>query len=137
MDLQLNIITPEKIVVSEAANSIVLPTEAGEINVLPGHIPLLTILVTGEIKIEKDSGIDFIAVDKGFVKIEENVVSVLTEAAIDIKDIDLANIADAETRAQKALEEARNNPTFDPIEIERLEAVTRFAINQKLIKSRH
>jgi len=137
MNLQLKIITPEKIVVSESANSIVIPTEDGEINVLPGHIPLLTILIPGEIKIEKDSGVDFIAVDKGFVKIEEDVVSVLTEAAIDIKDIDLANITDAETRAQKALEEARNNPSLDPIEIERLEAVTRFAINQKLIKSRH
>lgn len=137
MDLQLKIITPEKIVISEAASSIVLPTEAGEINVLPGHIPLLTILTPGEIKVEKDGGIDFIAVDKGFVKIEEDIVSVLTEAAIDIKDIDLAKITDAETRAQKALEEARNNPNLDPIEIEKLEAVTRFAINQKLIKSRH
>lgn len=136
MPLILQIVTPEKEVYSQKVNSVVLPTQEGEIGILPGHIPLLTLLAAGELQVTKEKGeLEFLAVDKGFAEIQGDQVTVLTEAAIDIQSIDLSEVEEAQRRAEAALEEAENSD-MDPEEIERLEAQIRFSIAQQLAKKR-
>ena len=72
---------------------------------------------------------------KGFVEVFGDKVSILTEAAIDIEDIDLEAAEKAQKRAEEALAKAEAD-NLDPAEVERLEAVARFAITQKLLKTR-
>lgn len=136
MSFNLEIVTPEGKIYEHAIDSVVIPTPNGEIGVLPGHIPLLTIVSPGELKIYHNGKEESLAVDKGFARILGDTVSVLTEAAIHIEHIDIKAVEEAELRAQKALEEARFKKEIDPAEIERLEAVARFAIAQKLSKQR-
>jgi F-type H+-transporting ATPase subunit epsilon len=133
--LTLEIITPDQKVLSTEADQVVLPTEMGEIGILTGHVPLVTKLVAGELKVINDGATEFIAVDYGFAKILGNTVSVLTEAAIDVKEIDLSEVETAQARAQEALRVAEAEGA-DPAEVDRLESSVQFLIAQKLAKGR-
>lgn len=136
--LSFEIITPTGIVYqAENVNSVTLPTTSGELGILPGHIPLTAEIEPGEIDVETIAGTTKLAVDKGYARVLADRVSVLAEAAIDVKAIDLSAVEDAQKRAEAALEAARHQKEIDPAELERLEAVARFAIAQKLVKSKH
>ncbi|MGC6424378.1 MAG: ATP synthase F1 subunit epsilon [Lentimonas sp.] len=132
----LEIITPDEKVLSTEATQVVLPTESGEAGILTGHIPMVTKIVAGELKVIKDGGAaEFIAVDHGFAKVLGNTISVLTEAAIDVAAIDLSEVESAQARAEEALQKAQAEGT-DPEEVERLETSVRYLIAQKLAKGR-
>ena len=138
MHLSFEIVTPTGIVYqAENVNSVTLPTTAGELGILPGHIPLTAEVEPGEIDVETSAGTTKLAVDKGYARVLADRVSVLAEAAIDVKAIDLSAVEDAQRRAEAALEAARHQKEIDPAELERLEAVARFAIAQKLVKTKH
>ena len=137
MALTIEIVTPEKKAFTGPADAITVPTAQGEIQLLPGHIPLTSLVVAGELVVQNGSSIERLAVDKGFVRILGDVVSVITEAAIDEKKIDLSAVHAAQERAEKALADARNAPgEIDPAELEKLEQIIRFAVIQKLVKTR-
>lgn len=137
MPLTLEIVTPEKKVYSAKVQSVLLPTRNGEIEVLPGHQPLLAILVPGEIAALLSEGgqREYLAVDKGFIRVQDDTISVLAEAAIEETAIDHSFAADAQKRAEEALRRARDEGA-DPAEIERLESVARFSILQQMIVSK-
>lgn len=135
MSIQLEIVTPEEKVYSETVDSVVLPTTSGEVGILPGHIPLITEILPGELAVSKDGEIDLLAVDNGFAEVMGDTVSVLTEAAVDIEDIDLSSAEEAQKRAEEALRDARDQD-LDPDEIEALEAKVRFALVQQIAKKK-
>ncbi len=133
--LTLEIITPDEKVLTTEADQVVLPTESGEAGILTGHIPMVTKIVAGELKVIKAGLTEYIAVDHGFAKILGNTVSVLTEAAVDVKDIDLGEVAEAQARAEEALRVAEAEG-LDAEEVDRLETTVRYLIAQKLAKGR-
>jgi len=135
--LTLEIVTPEKRVYESTVTSVVLPTREGEIGVLAGHIPLIAILEAGEIEVVKEGVQDYIAVDKGYIRILGDRISVLTEAAIDIDHIDLDRVHEARQRAEKAIEDAKQNKEIDPLELDKLESQVRFAMAQELTRTKH
>ncbi|MDP4610472.1 MAG: ATP synthase F1 subunit epsilon [Opitutales bacterium] len=133
--ITLEIITPDEKVLSTEATQVVLPTESGETGILTGHIPMVTKIVAGELRVIKDGVSEYIAVDHGFAKVLGNTVSVLTEAAVDVKEIDLGEVESAQARAEEALRAAAAEGA-DPAEVERLETSVRYLIAQKLAKGR-
>ena len=134
MSLKLEIVTPERKVFSEAVDHVVLPTEAGgEIDVLPGHIPLMTMIEPGELRYYQGGSVESVAIDRGFIEIIGDTVSVLTEAAIEVDEIDLTSLQEAQARAAQALEEARQQGE-DPEVLEQLETQARFTVVQQLIR---
>ncbi|MFO7725146.1 MAG: ATP synthase F1 subunit epsilon [Oceanipulchritudo sp.] len=133
MSLTLEIVTPERKVLSDEVDHVVLPTEkGGEIDVLPGHIPLMTMIEPGQLTYFKGGKAESIAIDRGFIEIIGNVVHVLTEAAIEVEEIDPQALEDARQRADDALEEARASGE-DPEVLEQLETKARFTVLQKII----
>jgi len=135
MSLTLEIITPDEKVLSTTADQVVLPTETGETGILSGHVPLVTRLNAGELKVIKGGETEFITVDYGFAKVLGDTVSVLTEAAIDVKEIDLAEVETARARAEEALQKAEAEG-IDHEQLERLEKNVQYLIAQKLAKGR-
>ena len=133
--LTLEIITPDEKVLSAEVDEVVLPTESGETGILSGHMPLITKVVAGELKFTTKGRSESIAVDHGFAKVLGNSVAVLTEAAIDVKAIDLSEIEAAQARAEEALRTAEEEG-LDPEELENLESKVRYLIAQKLAKGR-
>lgn len=135
--MTFEIVTPTGIVyTADNVLSVTLPTTSGELGVLPGHVPLTAEIEPGEIDVATVAGTVRLAVDKGYGRVIADRVSVLAEAAIEVRKIDLSAVEDARKRAEAALEAARKQKQVDPVEIERLEATARFAIAQKLAKSR-
>lgn len=135
MSLTLEIITPDEKVYSAEADQVVLPTESGETGILTGHIPLVTKLIPGELKVIKGSNTEFVAVSSGFAKVLGNTISVLTEAAVDVANIDESALDAAQARAEEALKEAESNG-IDPDELAAMEKNVQFLIAQKLAKGR-
>jgi F-type H+-transporting ATPase subunit epsilon len=107
--LQLEIVTPEKVVVSQEVNSVVAPGSLGEFGVLEGHVPFLTGLEPGALRFSTGSKTEYLAVTDGFAEVSENKVSILVDAAERADEIDIE-------RARKAMERARERLAKDRAE---------------------
>ncbi|HVT74157.1 MAG TPA: ATP synthase F1 subunit epsilon [Lacunisphaera sp.] len=133
MPLTLEIVTPEAKVYSDTIDSVVVPTVEGEIGILPGHIPLLTQVADGELRVTKGSQTHFLAISGGFAQIVGDSVRVLAENAIDEAKIDERAVEEAMRRAEQNIREAK---TMDPNEFEHLQHLVRFAGVQLAVKRR-
>lgn len=101
--LRLELVTPYKRVLSEEVDEVTAPGALGEFGVLPDHTPLLTTLRVGELTYKKGNQAFHVAVNWGYVEIEDNVVTVLVETAEPADQIDLARAKAALGRAEQAL----------------------------------
>ena len=136
MSLTLEIVTPDRRAYTGEADSVTLPTALGSIGILKGHLPLTSIIKAGEVIVVLNGKTSRLAVDKGFVRVVSDKVSVVTEAAIDEAKIDLKAIDQAEERARQAVEAARGQKEIDPVEIAKMEQILRFAAVQRMVKGR-
>lgn len=111
--IKFKIVTPEKVVYENEIDQITLPTQTGEITVLPNHLPLLTALKAGELTVKiKDREIAM-AIAGGFAEIRKNEVIVLTENAERAEEIDEQRAEEARKRAQDLLTQASNKEDVD------------------------
>lgn len=101
--LRLELVTPYKRVLSEEVDEVTAPGAIGEFGVLPDHTPLLTTLKVGELSYKKGNQTFHVAVNWGYVEVEDNVVTVLVETAEPADQIDLARAKAAMGRAEQAL----------------------------------
>lgn len=133
MSLTLEIVTPDGRVYNDTVDTVVIPTVEGEIGILPGHIPVLTQVADGELRVTKASETKNLVVSGGFAEIEGDRVKVLAEFAINEAQIDEAAAEKAIQRAEEAL---KGKPEPDAAEIERLESLVRFSVAQLAVKRR-
>jgi F-type H+-transporting ATPase subunit epsilon len=103
--LKLEIVTPEATAYSEDVEMVTLPGAEGELGVYPNHVPLLTTLNPGELRVLKGGKETFLAIGEGFVEITGNSVSVLTDMALDVSAIDENAAEAAVARAKAAMKE--------------------------------
>ena len=103
--LRLEIVTPEAKAYSEDVEMVTLPGTEGELGVYPNHVPLLTTLKPGELRVLKDGRESYLAVGDGFVEITGTHVSVLTDLALEASQIDVGAAEAAVARAQAAMNE--------------------------------
>src|SRR2546423_1003651 len=103
--LKLKIVTPETTAYSEDVEMVTLPGAAGELGVYPNHVPLLTTLNPGELRVLKGGKETFLAIGEGFVEITGDSVSVLTDMALEPAVIDEHAAEAAVARAQAAMKE--------------------------------
>ena len=112
--IRLEVVTPEKSVVSEDAQIVMAPGSLGEFGVLVGHTPFLTTLKTGALKYKDQSGRErFVFVSSGFAEALPDRVTVLAESAERRKDIDIQRAKDAAERAEKRLQAQAREADID------------------------
>lgn len=133
MPLTLEIVTPEARVYSDTIDTVVIPTAEGEIGVLPGHIPLLTQVEHGELRVTKGNDTTFLAVSGGFAEVEGDRVHILAEHAITEEKIDESVVEAALKRAEAELASAKN---IDPQQYEHLQSLVRYSGVQLAVKRR-
>lgn len=133
MPLTLEIVTPEARVYSDIIDTVVIPTVDGEVGILPGHIPLLTQVADGELRVTKGGQTTWLAVSGGFAQVDGDKVSVLAEHAITEEKIDEAAVEAALKRAEQQLRDAR---LLDPQEYEHLQELVRYSGVQLAVKRR-
>ncbi|MBW2435084.1 MAG: F0F1 ATP synthase subunit epsilon [Deltaproteobacteria bacterium] len=113
-NILLEVVTPEKIVVSEEAQIVAAPGSLGEFGVLIGHTPFLTTLKTGIIRFTNAGGQEqYVFVSGGFAEALPDKVTVLAESAEKKRDIDLERAKAAQERAEKRLAEDRSRQDID------------------------
>ena len=103
--LHLQIITPEKIVFDDEVDQVGLPTNTGQITVLPGHINLVTQIEPGEIFFAKREKIERLAAGLGFAQIGPDNVKVLVDLAAPEEEIEEKKIEEAKRAAEEALKQ--------------------------------
>jgi F-type H+-transporting ATPase subunit epsilon len=131
--LQLDIITQEKKVLSDTIDKITAPASMGEVTILPGHIPLFTRLTDGIIKIFKNNQVTEYAVVGGFMDVAPvNKVTVMSDMAIASEE---ANEQQAEIAKAKA--EAAMQSKESEVEFRLAEASLRKAIMELRLARRH
>jgi F-type H+-transporting ATPase subunit epsilon len=113
-NISLEVVTPDKSVVSDEAQMVVAPGAYGEFGVLPGHTTFLTTLQVGMIRYKDQGGNERIVfVNGGFAEVMLNTVTVLAESAERRKDIDVERARAALKRAEERLAEASRKEDVD------------------------
>ncbi len=105
--LQLEIVTPEAKVFSEEVDMVVLPGVEGELGVLPLHVPLMTRLLPGEVRITQGQKQVELVVGNGFIEVLPDRVSILTDMALADSDVDEQAAEEAIKRAQTTLQDKK------------------------------
>ena len=103
--MRLDIVTPEKKAFSDEIESVVVPGIEGELGILKAHAPLVTTLAPGELRYMKDGEEISLAIGTGLVEISNDRVSVLTDMALEEKEIDESAVEKALESAQAAMAE--------------------------------
>jgi len=101
--LRLEIVTPDQKTYSDDVDCVVIPGSEGEMEVLPQHMPLMTQLLPGELRIRKNGEELRLAVGEGFVEIGHDKVAVLTDMAVRESDIDEKTVEEAVRRSEAAM----------------------------------
>ena len=101
--LQLEVVTPERRVLSESVNSVTVPGRNGEMQILPGHAALISELQTGVLAYNQDGTTFQLHVSGGFIEVNSDRVSVLAEIAERPDEIDAARARLAREHTEKQL----------------------------------
>ena len=108
---QLEIVTPVKLMVKDAAEEAQIPGVSGYLGILPGHAPLITELGVGEITYKASGATHTLSVAWGFMEVLPDKVTILAEAAERPQEIDVERAQKAKDRAEQRLKS--NDPQVD------------------------
>ena len=126
--LQLEIVTPERLVEKDTVSEVQVPGKDGYLGILPGHAPLITELGVGEIRYRGD-GMEYrLAVAWGFAEVLPNKVTILAETAERANEIDLPRAQKAKQAAEERLHNADDEETTDKALNQLARAETRIAV---------
>ncbi|MBU0647279.1 ATP synthase F1 subunit epsilon [Patescibacteria group bacterium] len=116
--INFEIVTPERVVLKEEILQITLPTKAGEITVLPNHIPLVSSLMPGVIYIKKKNGeSEIMSISGGFLEVSKNKVVILADTAERAEELDMIKVEEAHRRAEEIKKNIRHTDQIDFAEI--------------------
>lgn len=131
MSLVIELLTPEKKILEEEADELVVETVQGQIAILTNHIPLLTKLLPGELTLKKNGKEHHVAVTGGFLEVAHNKVTILADYAIKAEDIEVSKVKAAQERAAKLMESAKEQQDFAFAQTEHLRAILQLNIANK------
>ncbi|HXH69607.1 MAG TPA: F0F1 ATP synthase subunit epsilon [Pyrinomonadaceae bacterium] len=119
--LNLEIVTPEKKVLSETVDAVTVPTASGEVGILTNHAPLISSLKSGILSYSKGGAVERMVVAGGFVEVSANNVSVLADTAETANEIDVEAARIERETVEKSLGSWKGSEEEFEIEKERLE----------------
>ena len=128
---QLEIVTPEKMVVRDVAEEMQIPGKDGYLGILPGHAPLITELAVGEITYLKDNYTHHLSVAWGFAEVLPNKVTILAETAERAEEIDARRAQEAKNRAESHLTTCNTEEDFNRTAGDLQRAETRLEVATK------
>lgn len=134
--IQLEIVTPEKRLVSEQVDEVVLPGRLGYLGVLPGHAPFLSELDIGQLVFRRGNVRHYLSVAWGFVEVLPDRVSVLAETAERAEEIDRGRAGQALDRARDRLKNQATGVDFKRAQIALQKAIIRVQVAACIGKDR-
>src|SRR5271157_1859049 len=125
---ELEIVTPSRLLVKDAAEEAQIPGVSGYLGILPGHAPLITELGVGEITYKASGATHTLSVAWGFMEVLPDKVTILAEAAERPQEIDVERARKAKERAEQRLKSNDPKVDFDRAEDALLRAETRIKV---------
>jgi F-type H+-transporting ATPase subunit epsilon len=131
--LQVDVVSAEESIFSGEATFVVLPGEAGELGIYPRHIPLITRIKPGTVRIQKPDGTEeLVFVAGGILEVQPKVVTVLADTAIRGQDLDEAKANEALKKAEEARRSTRDKQEVAAVEAELATLAAQLAAIRKL-----
>lgn len=128
----LEILSPESAVFSDSVDEVSLPTDKGEITILTSHVPLFSKLCEGEVRIKKGEREALIAIAGGFLEVEKEKVSILSDYAVRAENIELAKALEAKKRAEELLKNRAENTDMLIVEKELQRSILELKMAEKI-----
>lgn len=134
--IELKIVTPEKVLYEGSVEGVSIPTIEGEITVLPGHIPVISAIKAGELRIKKEGNEEYFSITRGVAEISGNSIVILTEAAERAEEVDEKRAEEARKKAKDLMDKVKMGEEGYADAVAQLErALSRMKIAKK--KRRH
>ncbi|THF60166.1 F0F1 ATP synthase subunit epsilon [Pseudothauera rhizosphaerae] len=139
MTVHVDIVSAEEQIFSGLAEFVALPGEAGELGILPGHMPLMTRIRPGAVRVKVPNQTDdeLVFVAGGILEVQPGLVTVLADTAIRGRDLDEAKALDAKKKAEEAMANKSSQLDYAKAQAELAEAIAQLAAIQKLRKRGH
>ncbi len=138
MTIHVDVVSAEEMIFSGLAQFVVLPGEAGELGIMPGHMPLMTRIKPGAVRVQTQDGKEeLIFVAGGLLEVQPNLVTVLADTAIRGADLDQAKALEAKKLAEEAMVNRGSELDYARAQVELAEAIAQLAAIDKLRKQRH
>ena len=129
--LNLEVITPERLVLREQVDEVVAPGLGGELGILPDHTPLISQLKTGVLSYRQGNENRRMHVSGGFVEVASDRVSVLSDVAEKPEEIDVGRAERAKERAERRLASRGEDVDFDRAELKLQRAMIRIQLGSR------
>jgi len=139
MTVHVDVVSAEESIFSGLVEFVALPGETGELGILPGHMPLMTRIKPGAVrlKLPNQESEELIFVAGGILEVQPGLVTVLADTAIRGKDLDEAKAMDAKKKAEDAMVSRGSDMDYARAQAELAEAVAQLAAIQKLRRGGH
>ncbi|HYC83514.1 MAG TPA: ATP synthase F1 subunit epsilon [Candidatus Paceibacterota bacterium] len=112
--LRLKIVTPERVAYEEEVSEVTLPTATGQISILAGHEPLVSLLKPGELVVHKNDEAVYMAVSTGLIEMrKDGELVILADTAEHAEELELERIEEAKQRAEEILKERHDRQDVD------------------------
>ncbi|MDD6421381.1 F0F1 ATP synthase subunit epsilon [Lactobacillus delbrueckii] len=129
---KINIVTPNGLIYSHRGSSVSMRAIDGDRQILYNHLPILTPLTIGEVRVQRgadvDHKVDHIAVSGGIIEFANNVATIIADNAERARNIDLSRAEAAKQRAEAHIKEAKEK--HDEQSLERAQIALRRAVNR-------
>ena len=109
----LEVVTPEKVVVSQEVDMVVAPGTEGEFGILPGHVLFLSGIIPGEMRYNSGTETVSLVVSTGFAEVSDDKVSILVDAAERGTEVDIGRAQQAVERARERLAKGKSADDID------------------------
>lgn len=130
--LELQIVTPERLVVSEQVDEVQIPGTEGYFGVLPGHTPLLASLAVGELWYRKGQERTYLSIARGFAEVLPDRVTLLATLAERADEIDVSRAEAAKQRAEQRLREPKADIDYERARLALQKSIIRLQVSARI-----
>ncbi|MBY5923452.1 F0F1 ATP synthase subunit epsilon [Ferrimonas balearica] len=136
MTVHLDVVSAEKRLFSGLVETLQVTGTEGELGILPGHVPLLTAIKPGMVRIVKQYGeVEVIYLSGGILEVQPDYVTVLADVAVRAEDIDVEAAREAKRNAEERIANAGVDFDYDAAQIELAKALAQLRVVETIRKN--
>ena len=130
--IDLQIVTPDRLLVQEQVDEVEIPGSKGYFGVLPGHTPMLASLAVGELWYRKGQDKIFLSIAYGFAEVLPDRVTILARLAERAEDIDIERAESARRRAEERLAQSKSDVDYERARTALSKSLMRLQVSARL-----
>jgi F-type H+-transporting ATPase subunit epsilon len=130
--IDLQIVTPDRLLVQEQVDEVEIPGSEGYFGVLPGHTPMLASLAVGELWYRKGQEKTYLSIAFGFAEVLPDRVTILARLAERAEDIDAERAETARRRAEERLAQPKSDIDYERARVALMKSLTRLQVSGRV-----